>query len=78
MFNQAYAAGFGFMGFFPFCRMQVDLTMLYGHFCLVSVGSPDSHGSNQFAILPENLHAQASALLLLPLKPTASLFFKLF
>lgn len=66
------------MGFFPFCRMQVDLTMLYAHFCPVSVSSLDLHGPNQFALLPGNLHAQASALLSLPLKQTATSFFKLF
>lgn len=47
-------------------------------FLPVSSASPDSRGSNQFAILPGNLHAQEAALLSLPLKPTATLFFKLF
>lgn len=45
---------------------------------LPGVSSPDLHGPNQFAILPGNLHAQASALPSLPLKPTATSFFKLF
>lgn len=66
------------MGFFPILLDTSRPDHALCPFLPVSSASPDSRGSNQFAILPGNLHAQEAALLSLPLKPTATLFFKLF